>query len=105
MHSVQVPTHDKCKRCISFRSATKAIRELVGLIRQQATAANPIWMSTHSESVVRQLHLQELMLVDKEDGRTRMKSADSGNITQDNLAPLGLDEAWLSNLLGGGIPW
>ena len=83
----------------------KAIRELVGLIRQQATAANPIWMSTHSESVVRQLHLQELMLVDKEDGRTRMKSADSGNITQDNLAPLGLDEAWLSNLLGGGIPW
>ena len=83
----------------------KAIRELVGLIRQQATAANPIWMSTHSESVVRQLHLQELMLVDKEDGRTRMKSADSGNITQENLAPLGLDEAWLSNLLGGGIPW
>ena len=82
-----------------------AIRELVGLIRQQATAANPIWMSTHSESVVRQLHLQELMLVDKEDGRTRMKSADSGNITQENLAPLGLDEAWLSNLLGGGIPW
>jgi predicted ATPase len=83
----------------------KAIRELVGLIRQQTTAANPIWMSTHSETVVRQLHLQELMLVDKEDGRTRMKSADSGNITQENLAPLGLDEAWLSNLLGGGIPW
>jgi predicted ATPase len=83
----------------------KAIRELVGFIRDNASPDQPVWLSTHSESVVRQLRLNELVLVDKEDGRTRMKTADSGNLTQENLAPLGVDEAWLSNLLSGGVPW
>jgi len=83
----------------------KAIRELVDLIRQQASPSNPIWLTTHSESVVRELRLEELVLVDKVEGRTRMKPADSGNLTQENLAPLNLDEAWLSNLLDGGLPW
>lgn len=83
----------------------KAIRELVGLIREQATPSNPIWLTTHSESVVRELRLEELVLVDKRDGRTEMRAADSGMLTQDNLAPLNLDEAWLSNLLDGGLPW
>lgn len=83
----------------------KAIRELVGLIREQATPSNPIWLTTHSESVVRELRLEELVLVDKRDGRTEMRAADSGMSTQDNLAPLNLDEAWLSNLLDGGLPW
>lgn len=83
----------------------KAIRELVGFIRDNANPDQPVWLSTHSESVVRQLRLDELVLVDKEDGRTKMKTADSGNLTQENLAPLGLDEAWLSNLLSGGVPW
>lgn len=82
-----------------------AIRELIGLMREQATPRNPIWLTTHSESVVRALGLEELILVDKVDGRTSMKSADSGRLTQADLAPLGLDEVWLSNLLGGGLPW
>lgn len=83
----------------------KAIRELVGLMRDQAAPTNPIWLSTHSESVVRELRLKELVLVDKKNGRTKMKVADSGNLTQENLVPLSLDEAWLSNLLDGGLPW
>lgn len=83
----------------------KAIRELVGFIRENSSLDQPVWLSTHSESVVRQLRLEELVLVDKTEGRTRMKNADSGNLTQENLAPLGLDEAWLSNLLSGGVPW
>ena len=83
----------------------KAIRELIDLMRQQASPENPIWLTTHSESVVRALKLSELVLVDKIDGRTTMKSADDGNISQEDLAPLGLDEAWLSNLLAGGLPW
>lgn len=82
-----------------------AIRELIGLMREQATPQNPIWLTTHSEPVVRALGLEELVLVDKVDGRTRVKSADSGRLTQADLAPLGLDEAWLSNLLDGGLPW
>ena len=83
----------------------KAIRELIDLMRQQASPENPIWLTTHSESVVRALKLSELVLVDKIDGRTTMKQADAGNISQEDLAPLGLDEAWLSNLLAGGLPW
>ena len=83
----------------------KAIYELIDLIRQQASPENPIWLTTHSESVVRALKLSELVLVDKVEGRTTMKPADAGNISQEDLAPLGLDEVWLSNLLAGGIPW
>ena len=83
----------------------KAIRELIDLMRQQASLENPIWLTTHSESVVRALKLSELVLVDKVEGRTTMKPADAGNISQEDLAPLGLDEVWLSNLLAGGIPW
>ena len=83
----------------------KAIRKLIDLMRQQASPENPIWLTTHSESVVRALKLSEFVLVDKIDGRTTMKSADDGNLSQEDLAPLGLDEAWLSNLLAGGIPW
>jgi len=83
----------------------KAIYELVDLMRQQASPENPIWLTTHSESVVRVLNLSELVLVDKIDGQTRMRPADAGTISQGDLAPLGLDEAWLSNLLAGGLPW
>lgn len=82
-----------------------AIRELIDLMRQQASPENPIWLTTHSESVVRALKLSELILVDKIGGRTTMRPADSGNISQEDLAPLGLDQVWLSNLLAGGIPW
>ena len=83
----------------------KAIYELIDLMRQQASPENPIWLTTHSESVVRVLKLSELVLVDKVDGRTRMKQADAGNISQEDLDPLSLDEVWLSNLLAGGLPW
>lgn len=83
----------------------KAIRETISLIREQASPGNPVWLTTHSESVVRELRLDELVLVDKKEGRTRMKCADTGKLTQDSLAPLNLDEAWLSNLLDGGLPW
>ena len=83
----------------------KAIYELIDLMRQKASPENPIWLTTHSESVVRVLNLGELVLVDKVDGRTRMKPADAGNISQEDLAPLSLDEVWLSNLLAGGLPW
>ena len=83
----------------------KAIRELVDMMRQQASPENPIWLTTHSESVVRALKLSELILVDKVDGRTTMKRADAVNLSEEDMAPLGLDEVWLSNLLGGGLPW
>lgn len=78
------------------------MRELMGLIREQASANHPIWLTTHSESIVRELKLNELVLVNKEKGRTKMKVADSGRLSITDIAPLGLDEAWLSNLPDGG---
>lgn len=83
----------------------QVIFELIDLMRTQASNANPLWMTTHSESVVRRLQLDELWLVDKKEGRTQMKAAASGHLQQQDLAPLGVDEAWLSDLLGGGLPW
>jgi predicted ATPase len=82
----------------------QAIFELIDLIREQASTSNPIWMTTHSESIVRQLKLNELWLVDKKRGNTEIKSAASGRLQQKDLAPLSVDEAWLSHLLGGGLP-
>ena len=82
-----------------------AIAEFVDFLRDSAGPQNPIWVTTHSESVVRRLQLEELVVVDKEAGRTRMKRADSGNLEQADLDPIGLDMAWLSNLLNGGLPW
>lgn len=82
-----------------------AISEIVGFLRESASPSNPIWLTTHSESVVRQLQLEELVLVDKVAGRTCMKRADSGNLRQSDLANVGTDGAWLSNLLEGGLPW
>ena len=82
-----------------------AIAEFVDFLRDSAGPENPIWVTTHSESVVRRLQLEELVVVDKEAGRTRMKRADSGNLKQADLDHIGLDMAWLSNLLNGGVPW
>lgn len=83
----------------------KAINELVSLIREYSRPGSAIWLSTHSEAVVRGLKLQELWLVDKLEGKTRMRNAVEQGLTDEDLAPLGLDKAWLSNLLNGGLPW
>lgn len=83
----------------------KAINELVSLIREYSKPESAIWLSTHSEAVVRALQLKELWLVDKQEGKTRMLNAIEQGLTDEDLAPLGLDKAWLSNLLNGGLPW
>jgi len=78
----------------------KAIMELVKGFREHSTIESPIWLTTHSESVVRMLKDNELWLVDKKDGKTQINPV--RNI--ENLQ-LNLDEAWLSNALNGGLPW
>lgn len=82
-----------------------AIAEFVELLRDSAGPSNPIWVTTHSESLVRGARLEELVLVDKERGRTKMKRAASGALKQEDLEQLGLEAAWLSNLLDGGVLW
>ena len=80
----------------------KAISELCELMRDKANLKHPIFVTTHSESVVRSSQADELWLVNKIDGKTEFKNA--ARSSQD-LNGLNLDEAWLMNMFGGGLPW
>jgi predicted ATPase len=78
-----------------------AIELLVELMRNKCEEkGHYIWLNTHSPTLVRQLRADELILVDKKEGATQ--------ITQfkgENFHGLSMDEAWLTNALGGGLPW
>ncbi len=82
-----------------------AIGEFIGFLREMASTVRPIWITTHSESVVRHLRLPELVLVDKKDGRTSMKQVASGNLEESDFDGFGMEKAWLANLFDGGLPW
>ncbi|MCB0706054.1 MAG: AAA family ATPase [Saprospiraceae bacterium] len=60
-----------------------------------------IWLNTHSQTIVKELEPQELVLIDKVEGRTIAKQFSSNY----NMHGLDMDQAWLSNALGGGVPW
>lgn len=80
----------------------QAIAELVSLMRANASPEHPVWVTTHSESVVRSATADELWLINKVDGKTELKNAGK------NSVPLGntnLDKAWLMNFFDGGLPW
>ena len=80
----------------------KVIKELVGLFRYACEEkGHYIWLNTHSQSLVSQLEAHEIILVNKKEGETKVKQ-----LKKDlNLYGLPMDEAWLSNALGGGLPW
>ena len=59
-----------------------------------------IWLNTHSQTLVNQLNPEEIIVVNKEDGITK-----ANQIKTKNLHGLSMDEAWLTNTLGGGVPW
>lgn len=76
-----------------------AIIELVDSFREIATLESPIWVTTHNEALIRVLKNHELWLVDKKQGATHMKA-----IRQYDASTLPLDQAWLCNVLNGGLP-
>lgn len=79
----------------------KVQKELVNLFRQKCEEeGHYIWLNTHSQTIVNQLTTKELILVDKVDGATQIKQ-----LTNFDNHGLPMDEAWLTNSLGGGIPW
>lgn len=80
----------------------KAIGELIGFMREHASINHPIILTTHSESVVRELELDELFFISKENGKTKIKSV-KNSVVDKNKIPL--DTAWLTNMLNGGLPW
>ncbi len=79
----------------------KVVKELVNLCRYACEEfGHYIWLNTHSQTLVSQLTPDEIILVDKKEGATQTKQ-----IKGMNLHGLPMDEAWLSNALGGGVPW
>ena len=80
----------------------KAIGELVQLMRECASAKHPIFLTTHSESIVRNLETSELYFVSKLEGKTQVKPAIHAGVDKSKIP---LDTAWLTNLFDGGLPW
>lgn len=80
----------------------KAIAELINLMRDNANPNHAIFVTTHSESVVRYSKPEELWLVNKSDGKTELKNAAK---EFSDLGDLNLDKAWLMNMFDGGLPW
>lgn len=76
----------------------QAIQELTELMREESNNTL-IWINTHSESVIRTTHANELLLVDKIEGRTQIKRAHALK------TGISMSDAWLSNMFKGGLPW
>ncbi|WP_020600106.1 AAA family ATPase [Spirosoma panaciterrae] len=79
----------------------QVLMTLVDFFRSQCNEKGHfIWLNTHSESLVRCLTTDEIVLVNKKDGATTVKQ-----IKDHNFYDLPTDEAWLTGALGGGLPW
>lgn len=79
----------------------KAIAEAVAFMRDKANH-HPIFVTTHSESLVKNVKKDELWLVDKKEGKTIFTPARDTDLEDVTLS---MDEIWLSNAFGAGLPW
>jgi len=77
------------------------VKELVNLFRNACEEkGHYIWLNTHSQTLVSALRPEELILVDKVGGATQIKQ-----VKDKSFGSLTMDKAWLTNTLGGGLPW
>lgn len=77
------------------------IRKLVDFFRAACEEkGHYIWLNTHSNALVECLTPEEVVVVDKIGGETKIKQ-----IKGMNLHGLNMAEVWLSGALGGGTPW
>jgi hypothetical protein len=79
----------------------QAIELLVDFFREKCEEeGHHIWLNTHSQTLVRCLEIDEIILINKIDGATKAKQ-----LTKGDEVDIRTDEAWLSNALGGGVLW
>lgn len=79
----------------------RVIKELVGFFRNACEEkGHYIWLNTHSQTLVSELTPDEIITVDKVKGETKIKQ-----FKGEDFHGLSMDEAWLTNTLGGGLPW
>jgi predicted ATPase len=79
----------------------EVVKELVEFLRYKcAEKGHYVWLNTHSQTLVSQLTSDEIIVVDKVEGSTQIKQ-----FRGRDFHGLRMDEAWLMNVLGGGLPW
>jgi len=77
----------------------QAIELLVDFFREKCEEkGHHIWLNTHSQTLVRCMEIDEIILVNKINGQTKAKQ-----LTKTDKIDIRTDEAWLSNALGGGV--
>ncbi len=81
----------------------KAISELVEFFREKSEQY-PIFINTHNEAIIKKAKPNELFIISKESGQTKLF-----NILQKfpnfDYKIMDLNEMWLSNIFGKGLPW
>ena len=77
----------------------QAIEQLIELFRIKCEEeGHHIWLNTHSQTLVRSLKTEEIILVNKINGETKAKQ-----LTKKDDYGMKTDEAWLTNFFGGGV--
>ena len=80
----------------------KITEQFVHLFREICRNENHyIWLITHSQTLVSFLKPSELVIVDKINGNTELKQFKDDDFAEE----ITMDEAWLNNILEGGLPW
>ncbi len=76
-------------------------RELVDFFRIMCEErGHYIWLNTHSQSMVSRVQPHELVIVEKKEGATQVRQ-----FKQEDFHGMRVDDAWLTNSLGGGLAW
>ncbi len=77
------------------------VKELATIMRNRCKEkGHYIWLNTHSQTLVSQLTTEEIIIVEKIDGLTKIKQ-----IQGEDLFGVRMDEALYTNMIGGGNPW
>jgi predicted ATPase len=76
-------------------------RELVDFFRIMCEErGHHIWLNTHSQSMISRLRPEEMIVVEKKQGKTQITQYQGRD-----FHGLRMDEALLTNVLGAGLPW
>jgi predicted ATPase len=74
--------------------------KLLAAVLQDASARSQVVVATHSPDLIRWLRPEEVLIGDKEEGRTRFTWADALDL-EEWLADYTLRDLWLMGTLGG----
>lgn len=76
-------------------------RELIDFFRTMCEErGHYIWLNTHSQSMASRVRPEELVIVEKKQGATTARQ-----FKKEDFHGMRVDEAWLTNTLGGGLAW